>query len=167
MAQRLATILTDKASTNPVTTGLALTNELANQAFPEGSSKRWTFGLTNAAGTVGTGVTQLEIFIDSVPNFRIRPADTSMMMLELIVCYVSSVAGTAAVHTLRAAIVNRNGAVSVLADATNTKMPSIAASTVGLTIVANQIQVLCTGVAGDTNGRWKARATITEVTDLG
>lgn len=167
MATRIATILSEKSSTNALTSGLALTNELANQAFPEGSSKRSVFNLTNQAGTVGAGTTPLELFIDGVANFRLRPADTSTMLVEIHATYCASGAATSAVHHLRAGLINRAGTVTILADSLTNKMPNASTTTVALTIVASQLVVTCTGAAGDTNGRWKARVTVTEVTDLG
>lgn len=168
MASRFATNLTQKSSTDPLVRGLALTNELTNQAYPESSHKRWTFSLSNVAGTVGTGTTPLELFIDGLANFRLRAADSSTMMIELVLCYYGNQAGNTAVHTYRGAVQNRAGVIVLISDSTNTKMPIGAASVLAVSLNgANEVQFLATGLAGDTAGRWQGRATVTEVTDLG
>lgn len=165
MAQRLPVNLTDKSSLNPVVSGLALTNELANVAFPESSSKRFTFNLTNVLGVPSVGAAPVELTIDGVPNFRFRPADTSTVFCDLTVVYTSSVSSSS--HQLRFTILNRAGVVSLVSDSTNTKMPTASPALVSLNIVAGQLQVTIAGVAGDIAGRSKARLTITEITDLG
>ena len=167
MAARIQTNITDKASTNTTFAGASLTNELANQAFPESSSKRWTFGVRNLNGTAGTGSTPLEIFIDGVFNFRIKVADTSTIMVEGTICYTASGAATSAVHTIRLAMMNRAGTTTILADSTNTKMPIAATSSVTPSVISSELLLTCAGAVGDTNGRWRGRLTVTEVTDLG
>lgn len=168
MASRLTPSISNKASTDPLVRGLALTNELANQAFPESSHKRWTFSLSNAAGTVGAGNTPLELFIDGTANFRLRAADSSTMMIELVLCYYGNQAGNTGVHTFRGAVQNRAGVVVLISDSTNTKMPIGAASVLAVSLNgAGEVQFLATGLIGDTAGRWQGRATITEITDLG
>lgn len=167
MAARFSINLAQKASTDPLVQGLALTNELANQAFPETSHKRWTFALANQAGTVGSGATPLELFIDGVANFRLRPADTSTMMVEAVIVHTSSTASSSSVHTFRGVFMNRAGVTSLLADSTTVKMPSVVAASISVGVIANQVAFNCSGVGGDTNGRWNGRVTVTEVTDLG
>lgn len=166
MAQRIQVNLADKASLNPVVSGLALTNELANCAFPESSSKRWTFPLSLPAGTVSAGNVQSEVFIGGTPNFRFRPADTSTAHVNIIMTYTCSVTASCSSHTLNFTMLNRAGVVTFLPDNTNTKMPAAVAAAVGVAVVANQLTVLCNGVAGDAQGRWNGRMTVTEVTDM-
>lgn len=168
MAARYPVNLTNKASLDPVVRGLALTNELANQAFPESSHKRWTFSVSNEAGVVGVGANPIELFVDGSANFRIRTAESSTTMIEAVLCYYGANTGNNAVHTYRGAISNRNGTVVIISDSTNTKMPIGASTTLVVSLIAlNQVQFLVTGVAGDTAGRWQGRVTITELTDLG
>jgi hypothetical protein len=166
MAQRLTVNNTDKSSTIPTVSGLALTNELANIAFPECSKKRWTFPVSPIANASTSGATPTELFINGQDSFRFRPANDSVVHCSLVVVYVSN--QTASTHTLNFSILMRSNVFTFLTDNTNTKMPAASAATVGLALFpVGQLQVVATGIAGDTNGRWSGRLTITEVTDLG
>lgn len=167
MAQRQPTVLTDKASTNPVVSGAALTGELANVAYPETSSKRFMFDYAPTARASVQGATPTELFIGGTANFRFRPADTSAVVCKIHGVYCSATAANDTAFELTLAMQNRAGVVTILAGNTSTKMPAANAATLVPTIVGGNLVLTATGIAGDTNGRWSARLTCCEVTDLG
>jgi len=167
MANRQTIILTDKASTNPVVSGAALTGEMANQAYPESGHKRFTFNLVPLLGTATAGATPAELFIDGVANFRFRAADQSTVFVKIFGCYTSSVGANDTVFEITLGMTNRGGTVTLLANSTNVKMPNASTATLVPSIVGGNLVLTATGVAGDANGRWDARLLINEVTDLG
>ena len=167
MANRQLVNIADKTSTNVAVSGPALTAELANQAYPESSNKRFMFDLGVAANGVTSGATAAELFIDGMTNFRFRPADQSTVFVKVFGCYTSSVGANDTVFEITAGITNRAGTVTLLANSTNVKMPNASTATLVPTIVGGNLVLTATGVAGDANGRWAARLIVSEVTDLG
>lgn len=167
MANRQLVNLGDKTSTNPVVSGAALTAEMANQAYPESSNKRFTFNMGVANNGVTSGATATELFIDGTPNFRFRPADQSTVYVKALGCYTSSVGANDTVFEVTMGITNRGGTVTLLANSTNVKMPTASTATLVPTIAGGNLVMTATGVAGDANGRWDVRLIVNEVTDLG
>ena len=167
MALRQPVNLTDKASLNPVTSGAALTAELANAAYPECSNKRWLFNLFPINRNATAGATATELFIGGVANFRMRPADQSTMLIRVLGVYNSSVGGSDTAFELVMALTNRGGTVVFLGTPTVVKFPTAGVPTLVATIVAGNIVLTATGVAGDANGRWQATMQVSEVSDLG
>ena len=167
MALRQPVNLTDKASLNPITSGAALTGELANVAYPESSNKRWLFNLFPINRNSTAGATATELFIGGMANFRMRPADQSTMFVRVLGAYNSSVGANDTVFELSLGVTNRGGTVIILANSVSTKMPTASTALLVATIVAGNIVLTATGVAGDANGRWQATMQVSEVTDLG
>ena len=169
MALRQPVNLTDKASLNPITSGAALTAELSNVAYPESSNKRWLFNLLPINRNATAGTTATELFIGGVANFRMRPADQSVMLIRVLGVYTCSVAASDSGFEIVMAVANRGGTVTFLGTATNVKFPVAGAGTPTLTptIVAGNIVITAAGAAGDANGRWQATMQVSEVTDLG
>ena len=162
MAIRELVNITDKASLVPGVAGLALTLEQANTAFPEGGNKRQLLNLS----AVSTGATPVELFVGGVNAFRIKPVADSVLIMQVSAVYYASVAGSRVAFDLIVACTNSGGTVALLGAVTTTKFGA-GASNLVVTAGANGIIFTGTGVAGDLNGRWAARANITEVTDLG
>jgi hypothetical protein len=167
MPQRQTVILTDKASTNVVTSGAALTAELANVAYPESANKRFSFDMYPTARAASTGATPVEMFIGGVANFRFRPADQSTVFVKIWGVYTCSNGANDTVFEITQGITNRAGTVIILANSTNVKMPTASTATLVPTIVGGNMVLTATGVAGDTNGRWSAKLLVEEVTDVG
>lgn len=167
MAIRPQFNLTDKASTNPAISGPALSAELATQAFPESSHKRQSFHLTTANAAATAGAVATELFIDGLQNFRFRIADQSTALVKIWGVYTSSVGSSDTAFELTAAVTNRAGVVTLLANSTNVKFPTAAVPTLVLTTATPNLILTATGVAGDANGRWDARMEVVEVTDVG
>lgn len=169
MAIRPIFSTTDKASTNPITVGNALSADLCTQAFPESSNKRnWHYFRPVVQFT--TGATPAEAFIDGVQNFRFRVADRSTAMLKLLASYNSAVAGSNTAFELTVAVQNINGVVALVGTPLVVKYPaaSTANVNVGIDAPTQALTFTCVGNAGDTNGSWEVRTTsICEVTDLG
>lgn len=167
MALRQPVNLTDKASLSAITSGAALTAELSNVAYPESSNKRWLFNLFPINRNATAGATATELFIGGMANFRMRPADQSTMFIRVLGVYNSSVGANDTVFELTMGVTNRGGTVIILANSVSTKMPTVSTALLVATIVAGNIVLTATGVAGDANGRWQATMQVSEVTDLG
>lgn len=167
MALRQPVNLTDKASLSVITSGAALTAELSNAAYPEGSNKRRLFNLFPINRNATAGATATELFIGGMANYRLRPADQSTMMVKCYGVYNSSVGASDTGFELALVVTNRNGTVIILGGSTTIKYPTASTALLVATIVAGNIVLTATGVAGDANGRWQVVATVSEVTDLG
>jgi hypothetical protein len=155
-------VLSNKASTDPVVSGLALTQEMANQA-PH--NRRRTFHLRPVLPT--TGATVAEAFIDGTPNFRLRFLSPSTAAVDLVCTYTSSVPANNCVIRASFGVSTSGVASATLANGTVVKMPTAAVPGINFTASGQDIQITVAGAAGDTNGRWNILASLVEVTDIG
>jgi hypothetical protein len=157
--------VTDKASPIASVRGVALTAEAASLAFPGAVSRRSKYTLRPLAATAGA--TPAEAFIEGIDSFRFRVANTSTVAINATVSYVSSVVANNCVIRISAGATNNAGLAVLLANSTNVKMPTAAVPACVLSVAGENLVFTCTGVAGDTNGRWIIELDVTEVTDLG
>lgn len=161
---------TDIASANTVTSGNALSAELATQAFPESQQKRKFFDFFTLGKAATSGATATELFIDGVQNFRLRIADRSTCIIKALATYNSAVSANDTGFELTVVARNSGGTLTILGTQLAVKYPGASTASIVAT-VDNPTQALvftATGVAGDTNGRWAMSIIgMNEVTDIG
>ena len=163
MAIRPLVNVTDKASTVPGVAGLALSLENASTAYPEGGNKRHLIGLQ----AVSVGATPVELFVDNIPAYRLRPAADSVMYVTVNAVYYSSVPANNTAYQILIGVQNIANTISFLAAPTLAAIPAVPTATLVVTVGATGLVFTGTGVAGNVNGRGEARANVTEVTDRG
>lgn len=160
----------DIASSNPVTSGNALSAELATQAFPESQQKRKFFDLFPLGKAATTGATPLELLIDGVQNYRIRVADQSTLIIKALAVYNTAAGSGDSAFELTVAVRNRAGTLTILGTQLQVKYPGGSSASV-VASVDNPTQSLiftASGVAGETNARWAMSIIgMSEVTDIG
>ncbi|UTQ79826.1 hypothetical protein [Plectonema phage JingP1] len=160
----------DIASSNPVTSGNALSAELATQAFPESQQKRKFFDLFPLNKGFTTGATPTELFIDGVQNFRFRVAERSVVTIKAIGVYCPNVDGSMTGFELTVVARNVAGFPLILGTQLQVKYPGASTASI-VASVDNATQSLvftATGIAGDGNGRWAMSIIgVSEVTDIG
>lgn len=165
MAVRPIVSTADLMSSNPATVAAALTAQLVTQAFPESQHKRDEYFLTTVTPTAGA--TAQEAFINGFSGFRFRVANKSTLFVKAFAVYSCDTNANQIVVEITAGVTNIAGTAAILANATNVKMPSAGSASCVLTVTGQDLVFTCTGVTGDTNGRWSIRLLVNEVTDLG
>lgn len=163
MALRGIVNITDKASTVLGVAGGALSTEQANAAYPEAGNKRRGYTLT--ATSVGSVAS--ELFIENINAFRVRLAADSVFIAKIFAVYYSAVPASNATFEVTTSATNVNGTITILGVNAATKFGASAATLAVTYNSINGLNLVGTGVVGDTNGRWEAQVFITEVTDLG